>query len=117
MRRYVITGGVSGIGRICAQHLTAQRHRVWVTGTRRETVAAALAATGGTVCDVTDIDSVTGAFTEAASVLGGLDGAFLNAGIDGECLPAEQLSPENFRRVFDVNVLGVLNSTCGLSHP
>jgi NAD(P)-dependent dehydrogenase (short-subunit alcohol dehydrogenase family) len=112
-RRYLITGGTSGIGEMCALHLAAQGHRVWVTGTSGESVASALdgsAVSGGTVCDVTDIDSVTAAFTEAAAVLGGLDGVFLNAGIDGECLPAEQLDPANVRRVFDVNVLGVLNS-------
>jgi NAD(P)-dependent dehydrogenase (short-subunit alcohol dehydrogenase family) len=110
-RRYLITGGTSGIGDMCARHLTAAGHRVWVTGTREESVSAALergSAHGGSVVDAADADAVTAAFTDAAEAFGGLDGAFLNAGIDGEGKPAEQLDATTFRRVLDVNVVGIL---------
>src|SRR5262245_66594730 len=103
-RKYLITGGTSGIGDMCARHLADEGHRVWVTGTRPQSVAAALdrgSAAGGTVCDVADAADVDRAFTEAVHALGGLDGVFLNAGIDGQGLPAERLDPEKFRRVFD----------------
>ena len=110
-RRYLITGGTGGIGDMCAQHLSAEGHRVWVTGTRKESVDAALrrgAAAGASVCDVADDAAVTRAFDEAATGLGGLDGAFINAGIDGEGISAERLDPDTFRRVLDVNVVGAL---------
>lgn len=111
-RRYLITGGTSGIGEMCALHLTAEGHRVWVSGTREQSVSGAVersAAAGGSVADAADAAAVNRAFDDAVDAFGGLDGVFLNAGIDGEAKPAEQLDPDTFRRVLDVNVLGVLN--------
>jgi NAD(P)-dependent dehydrogenase (short-subunit alcohol dehydrogenase family) len=108
----VITGGTGGIGDMCARYLTAAGHQVWVTGTREESVSAAVSrgsAAGGSVADAADGDAVTAAFDDAAEAFGGLDGAFLNAGIDGEGKPAEQLDAGIFRRVLDVNVVGILH--------
>lgn len=112
-RRYLVTGGTSGIGLAVAAHLTAEGHRVWITGTRPETVRDALdagAAEGGTPCDVRVGDSVDAAFAEAAAAFGSLDGVFANAGIDGEGMPAERLSPDAMLRVLDVNVVGILRT-------
>lgn len=112
-RRYLITGGTSGIGEAVARHLTAAGHRVWVTGTRPETVDRARAAgyaAGASVADVTDAAGVEAAFAAADAAFGGLDGAFLNAGVDGEGKPAEELSPETFAAVLAVNTVGVLSS-------
>ncbi|MGW4099155.1 MULTISPECIES: SDR family NAD(P)-dependent oxidoreductase [unclassified Mycobacterium] len=110
-RRYLITGGTSGIGDMCAQYLSAEGHQVWVTGTSEQSVAAALGrgAAGGSICDAADAAAVHQTFDDAATAFGGLDGVFLNAGIDGEGKPAEQLDPATFRRVLDVNVLGILH--------
>lgn len=96
---------------MCARHLSAEGHRVWVTGTREESVAAALergAAAGASVCDVADAASVERAFREAVGTFGALDGVFINAGIDGEGRPADRLDPNTFRRVLEVNVVGAL---------
>ncbi|NTW39831.1 MAG: SDR family oxidoreductase [Cellulomonadaceae bacterium] len=110
-RRYLITGGTSGIGAAVAAHLTAVGHAVWVTGTSEAgTREAAGRVAGASVADVTDPDSTHAAFAEAVAALGGLDGAFLNAGIDGEGLPAQELSPTAFARVLAVNTVGVLTS-------
>ncbi|MEY4313211.1 MAG: hypothetical protein RLZZ319_720 [Actinomycetota bacterium] len=110
-RAYLITGGSNGIGRFVAKHLTERGHRVWITGTSRTSLDAALAdgvASGGSVCDVSSTADVDRAFTESASLGIPLDGVFANAGIDGQGLDAASLDPEEFLRVLDINVVGVL---------
>jgi NAD(P)-dependent dehydrogenase (short-subunit alcohol dehydrogenase family) len=110
-RSYLITGGTSGIGEAVARHLSTAGHKVWVIGTRVETVNAAITggfAVGGSVADVSDAAEVERAFVDAVAAMGGLDGVFLNAGVDGEGKPAEQLDPATFARVLSVNTVGVL---------
>lgn len=108
-RRIVISGGTSGIGYACVERLCANGHRVWVLGSRDSSVSAARAAlplAGASRCDVADSDAVEQAFAEAVTTLGGLDGAFVNAGVDGKGMQAIDTDAEHFRRVLEVNVLG-----------
>jgi NAD(P)-dependent dehydrogenase (short-subunit alcohol dehydrogenase family) len=105
----VVSGGTSGLGKATASALAAAGARVWILGSDAETVdggLAELAVAGGSACDVADEAAVERAFADALAELGGLDGAFVNAGIDGEDKPALELSAEHFRRVLDVNVVG-----------
>lgn len=110
-RRIVISGASSGIGRAAAERLVATDD-VWVLASTPDTAAAAaeaMGATGGSGIDVSDHQAVAAAIDEAAQVMGGIDGVFVNAGIDGQALPARELDVEAFRRVLDVNVLGAFN--------
>jgi NAD(P)-dependent dehydrogenase (short-subunit alcohol dehydrogenase family) len=109
-RRIVISGGTSGIGAACAGVLAERGATVWILGSRAETVEGALAEmpglAGGTVCDVTDADAVREAVTGVKDTFGGLDGAFVNAGIDGAGAGFLDLTADGLRRVLDVNVVG-----------
>jgi NAD(P)-dependent dehydrogenase (short-subunit alcohol dehydrogenase family) len=108
-RRVIISGATSGLGLETARHLIADGARVWLLGSRPESVEAALAeldAAGGSACDIADEQGVELAVAEALRAMGGIDAAFVNAGIDGENRSVLDLSAGFFRRVLDVNVIG-----------
>src|SRR5215471_8282202 len=76
----VVAGGSSGIGRPNVHSLRVGGTRFALLGVNdpgRESGAEVVA------CDVTDEKAVIAAVERAASVLGGLDRAFVNAGIGG----------------------------------
>ncbi|MFD6548508.1 SDR family NAD(P)-dependent oxidoreductase [Streptomyces sp. NPDC058398] len=108
-RRILVSGGTSGIGHACVERLASGGHQVWVLGSREAGLRAvrdAVPLAGSSRCDVADADAVEGAIAEAVAKLGGLDGAFVNAGIDGLGAPATDVDVAHFRRVLDVNVIG-----------
>jgi NAD(P)-dependent dehydrogenase (short-subunit alcohol dehydrogenase family) len=108
-RRVLISGGTSGIGYACARHLVSRGDRVWVFGSSPGGVKAAreqMGLAGASVCDVSVEGDVVSAVHTAQEAMGGIDGVFVNAGVDGEGLPATELDATHFRRVMDVNVLG-----------
>jgi NAD(P)-dependent dehydrogenase (short-subunit alcohol dehydrogenase family) len=101
--RALITGGASGIGRAVAELLLA----------RGASVAVLDLAGGGpdgalfVQADVTDDAAVRAAVDEAAARLGGLDVVVNNAGIGAQGTVADN-DDDEWRRVLDVNVLGMV---------
>ncbi|NMH98248.1 glucose 1-dehydrogenase [Pseudonocardia acidicola] len=114
MPQAVVTGAGQGIGRGIAQRLAHDGFTV-VVADRDEAAAEKVAAeVGGTaaVCDVTDPASV-GALAER---LDDLDVLVNNAGIY-LFEPLARVTPESFRKVMDVNVLGSLLCIQALAEP
>lgn len=115
----LITGGTTGIGRAAAVEFTRAGANVLVTGRRAEqgeqTVRAANdVATGGANArffqgDVTEESSIRAAVDAAVKAFGGLHIAFNNAGLE-IVGPTVEAKAEDYRKVFDINVLGVLLS-------
>jgi NAD(P)-dependent dehydrogenase (short-subunit alcohol dehydrogenase family) len=91
----VVTGGASGIGEACCRLLEASGATVHVAD--RATVPS---------IDVTD----RAALDRLASRLPKLDVLINAAGILTENRPVDELSPDDFKRNFEVNVLGTLNA-------
>lgn len=105
----IITGGASGIGLATARQLVRDGFFVHIIDRRAEHLAAALDTLRaqscdvlGTVLDVTD----EAAMVEAFDALPRVDVVVASAGIAAPSR-IEQLSLSEFRRVIDVNLIGV----------
>ncbi|MFI9603390.1 SDR family NAD(P)-dependent oxidoreductase [Streptomyces sp. NPDC052043] len=104
--RALVTGGASGIGRASAELLAERGAQVAVLDLDPSSVVRPLLAFRA---DVTDDTSVRGAVEQAAEALGGLDVLVNNAGIGAQGT-VEDNDDEEWRRVFDVNVLGMVRT-------
>ncbi|WP_055491212.1 SDR family NAD(P)-dependent oxidoreductase [Streptomyces sp. TP-A0356] len=109
----LVTGGASGIGRATADLLAARGARVAVLDLDPSSVRKPLLAYRA---DVTDDASVRAAVAAAVTDLGGLDVLVNNAGVGAQGT-VEDNDDEQWRRVLDVNVLGVVRtSRAALAH-
>jgi NAD(P)-dependent dehydrogenase (short-subunit alcohol dehydrogenase family) len=105
-RRVAVTGAASGIGAATARLLAARGWRVAcldrdIEGARRAAGDDGLAVE----VDVADETSVVQAFAMVAKTFGGLDALVTAAGVI-ETVPFLETTPEQFRRLFDINVIG-----------
>jgi NAD(P)-dependent dehydrogenase (short-subunit alcohol dehydrogenase family) len=105
----IITGGASGIGLATAQLLTARGAKVAVLDRDVQGLAEDSSMTA-IVADVTDDDAVRTAVAAAAAALGSIDICVNNAGI-GAIGTIETNDDDEWRRVIDVNVLGLVRTT------
>ncbi len=110
----IVTGGTSGIGRAAAVALAAAGAKVVVAGRREsegsETVKQIKAAGSDGFFVRTDVAKeadIAAVVQKTVEKFGRLDIAFNNAGIES-LGPIPEASEADYRRVFDINVWGVL---------
>ena len=109
----LVTGAASGIGRAVAHALARADYAVVVADVDEtgglETVRQ-LEGDGATArfaaCDVAREADVEAAVHTATEAFGRLDVLVNNAGIEGPVLPVHAVAPDDWRRVFEVNVHG-----------
>jgi 2-keto-3-deoxy-L-fuconate dehydrogenase len=106
----LVTGGASGIGLATARLLAARGARV--AALDRDTSDQVLAGAGiyPVIADVTDDTAVRAAVSEVGRSFGQLDILVNNAGI-GAAGTVEDNDDDEWRRVLDVNVLGIVRTT------
>jgi 2-keto-3-deoxy-L-fuconate dehydrogenase len=103
----LITGGASGIGAAVAERFAAEGAKVAVLDRDVSGVGERFVAVKA---DVTDDASVRAAVEAAVTELGGLDVLINNAGIGAQGTVADN-DDEEWHRVLDVNVLGIVRTT------
>lgn len=105
--RALVTGGSSGIGLATAEMLAARGARVAVLDLAPPPEQASLLHVAA---DVSDDPAVRSAVDAAVEQLGGLDVLVNNAGIGAQGGVGDN-SDEEWHRVLDVNVLGLVRAT------
>ncbi|TDO12071.1 NAD(P)-dependent dehydrogenase (short-subunit alcohol dehydrogenase family) [Mycobacterium sp. BK086] len=91
----VVTGGASGIGAAVVSRLRSAGHTVVVWDLKD----------GDITCDISDSDSVDAAMSQTIATVGTPERFISCAGIGASGLLLEQ-SPEDWRRVLDINLTG-----------
>lgn len=107
----VITGASSGIGEATAKSFSAAGHPLLLVARRLDRLEALNLP--NTICaqvDVTDRPKLTEAIEQAVAKYGPVDCLVNNAGVMllGK---VQTQNPEEWQRMFDVNLMGVLNGT------
>jgi NAD(P)-dependent dehydrogenase (short-subunit alcohol dehydrogenase family) len=109
----LVTGGGTGVGRAVALRLAALDWRVAIVG-RRESALADTAAEApdriqAHVCDVADISAVRRLHDRLAASWGALDVLVAAAGINVVRRGWLDVSPDDVRRMLEINLLGAFN--------
>lgn len=112
-RTAVVTGASSGIGAATARRLADEGFHVFCAARRRDRIEALAAEIGGTPveCDVTSDSSVAAL---AAAVGERLDVLVNNAGGAFGSAPVAAADTDDWRRMYEVNVLGLMRVTRAL---
>ncbi|MCU5786788.1 SDR family oxidoreductase [Alloalcanivorax marinus] len=114
----IVTGAGTGIGKACALALVAAGYRVAFAGRDGARLERVLAEAGlgpeqalAVPTDVGDPDQVNALFERTLAAFGRLDLLFNNAGTGAPPVPLEDLTPDQWRRVVDVNLSGAFYCT------
>lgn len=113
----IVTGGTRGIGLAVVRSYLQNGAKVALFGSREETVEKALAelkaenkdySVIGMWPNLAEFDEVENAVNEVVKTFGKIDILVNNAGISAR-EPLSQYTPENFKKIMDLNVTAVFN--------
>ncbi len=106
----VVTGAAGGIGAAVCRRLVDEGARVVAADLDGDATAAVAKEVGGgavgVAADVTTAEGNAAAIAAAVEAFGRLDLFHANAGVEGMSKHVIDFDPDNFTKVFSVNVLG-----------
>lgn len=112
-RTAIITGGASGVGREAAARITAEGGRVSLWDRDEKTLSEAARELPGAhiaQVDVADTEQVARAADNVFRTFGRVDILIASAGITGPTATLWDYPPEEWRRVIEVDLIGIFNS-------
>jgi 3-hydroxybutyrate dehydrogenase len=110
-RHALVTGGGRGIGRAIAASLTQAGAAVTIVGRNEKALADVVGqggAAGYVIADVTDAKAMDSGVKQAVAARGPVDLLIVNAGT-ATAIPFAKATPDQFREMFDVHVLGMVH--------
>jgi len=105
----LVTGGARGIGRAVCEAMADAGAKVAVADLREDDAAETAQAIGGLPVEmnVMDFDALSDSAQQVENALGGIDILVNNAGIFNMA-SIDRITPEDYRRQYDVNVGGTI---------
>ena len=114
----IVTGAGSGIGRSAALALLGDGYKVTLVGRRTEALEETASLAGDNSANALSVsadagkaDAVANVFKKTIEAFGRLDVLFNNAGIGVSAPSLEQLTPEQWQSVVDINLTGTFLCT------
>ena len=108
MKTIIVTGASSGIGRATAETFLNAGWTVGLIARRADKLAEIDHANAIPLpADVTDEDALQNAFDQFVSKAGRIDVLFNNAGMFGPAATIDEIAPDDFAKVLNVNVMGM----------
>src|SRR5690349_7611785 len=113
-QRVLVTAGASGIGREIVRAFAADGAAVFVCDIDSKALGVLTREVAGVktgTCDVANRKDIERMVGEAVQALGGLDVLVNNAGISGPTAPVEEMDPDEWDKVMQVDLTGTFNVT------
>jgi NAD(P)-dependent dehydrogenase (short-subunit alcohol dehydrogenase family) len=113
-QRVLVTAGASGIGREIARAFAANGAKVFVSDIDAKGLDALSKEISGVmtkICDNSKRTDVEALIPAAVEAMGGLDVLVNNAGISGPTASVEEMDPDKWEAVMNVNLNGTFNVT------
>ena len=113
-QRVLVTAGASGIGKEIARAFVASGATVCVCDIdvkAMETAAKDIPGLLTTACDISKRQDIQHMVAAAVELLGGLDVLVNNAGVSGPTAPVEEMDPDAWEKVMQVDLTGTFNVT------
>lgn len=113
-KKVLITAGASGIGKEIAKAFSALGDTVFVCDIDENALQAFAEEVKGsvtTVCDVGNRNDIEKMVAYGAEAMGGYDILINNAGIGGPTAPVEEMNPDDWEKVMQIDLNGTFNVT------
>ena len=117
MKTIMITGATSGFGEACARLFASNGWKLILTGRREQRLADLQQALGGaekvhTCCfDITDRQAVENAFKTLPAAFSNIDVLINNAGLALGLEPVDQTDLDDWEKMVDTNIKGLMYCT------